>query len=69
MVKLAEDDPQVAGVFGRHEAYENATFFTKRCDFFDIISMSSGPKVIKEKFAKRETPKSYNNYTEPTMKA
>jgi rhamnosyltransferase len=30
LVKLAEDDPQVAGVFGRHEAYDNATFFTKR---------------------------------------
>tara|TARA_R110001583_G_scaffold195527_1_gene375376 strand:- start:14758 stop:15756 length:999 start_codon:yes stop_codon:yes gene_type:complete len=30
MVLIAESDEQIAGVFGRHVAYENANYFTKR---------------------------------------
>lgn len=29
-VSLAESDDEIAGVFGRHVAYENASYFTKR---------------------------------------
>lgn len=29
LVRSAEDDPLIAGVFGRHRAYENASAFTK----------------------------------------